>query len=895
MQRSTATTIKALLKPLAECSVPEWQQLLSLRNWTPSISSTSHFSPQPAQRGWASWAAADDVSDDGEEKNSNDGRFTPGPLRKNGMPVSATSTRPSSSSYPNRGGAPSTTRKHVPRNGYNGGGGGGGNARSNNNVRRTGPPFPSSPSNNSGGGGGGGGFVRNNNNNDRRSWPSTNNNTGRSHQPPRSTNANNTNTNRNGPMPASPQRRPQPPHRPPSSNPNTYRSRPPPFINSNNNNTNFLPRRKPAIRPIPWWERNKVQEEAAAAQAAAQQRQEAQTRAQARRLAARVPQAIVIPHDATVTKLAHLFNVSVKEVERVLTELGDPARSEEDVVPPDAAELAALELGIDAVLDTSAPVRTAKRKSTTKDNNSPQASGDTRAVPRPAVVTVMGHVDHGKTTLLDALRETSVAAREAGGITQHVGAFEVRMPGSGQSLTFLDTPGHAAFSAMRARGAAVTDLVVLVVAADDGVMPQTKEALAHAQAAGCPIVVAITKCDVPGADPEKVRRQLAVAGVLLEGVGGTVQSIEVAAPTGQGLRELEEALLLEGEMLELSADPEVPATATVIEARLDRGQGPLATVIVSKGTLRAGQVIVVGSEWGKIRGLRRPGSGKESLSGANKHGGDGGVGPGLPVEVVGLRGVPQAGDELMVVASEERAQRVSRARTDRSEDARRSGLALTNAPPTTTASDGSITRVMPVVIKADVQGSAEAVRDALSNLSTREVRVHVIHSGVGPVTLSDVSLAVPSGAKVIGFNVKVGADAEAEAKLHGITVLHRRVIYEVLGDVGTLIEGMTPRELQDVVIGSAEVLMTFQVSAVGASSKEKKTVAGCRVGEGAMKSGMRVRVVRGGDVIGEGVCNSLRRHKLDVDTVGQGTECGLGVEGFDTFMAGDVLQCIDRQ
>ena len=586
--------------------------------------------------------------------------------------------------------------------------------------------------------------------------------------------------------------------------------------------------------------------------------------------------------------------VSVKDLEKVLSDLGDAPRSEEDVVAPDAAELAAMELGKLAIV---APAPSAVRKSSKTSSSSSNAEhGSSDAVEqlpsRPAVVTVMGHVDHGKTTLLDALRSTSVAAREAGGITQHVGAFEVSMPGSGQSLTFLDTPGHAAFSAMRARGAAVTDLVVLVVAADDGVMPQTREAMAHAQSAGCPIVVAITKCDLPAANPEKVKRELASAGLAVEGQGGTVQVIEVAATTGAGLPALEEALLLEGEMLELTADPEMPATGTVIEARLDRGQGPLATVIVTRGTLKVGQFIVVGSEWGKVRALKSPGGEMIAPKTAAKEG----IKPGKPVEVIGLRALPLAGDELMAVASEERAQRVSKARTDRSEGHRRAALGVVASGFAGGSSyrgpNGEEQKVMPIVIKADVQGSAEAVREALANLSCSEVRVHVVHAGVGQITLSDVSLAVPSGAKVIGFNVKAAADAEAEAKAHGVDIISRRVIYELLGDVGLLIEGLTPKPVVEVVVGSAQVVATFQVTIKG---RERRTVAGCRVGEGIMRSGLKMRVLRGGEVVAEGVCDSLRRHKLDVETVGQGTECGLGVAGFGDFQTGDVLQCLDEQ
>jgi len=564
------------------------------------------------------------------------------------------------------------------------------------------------------------------------------------------------------------------------------------------------------------------------------------------------------------------LGVSVKDVEKVLTDLGESPSSEEDNLSADSAELAALELGKSVVIAPAA------RKA--------EAAAAAAAVPRPAVVAVMGHVDHGKTTLLESLRSTSVASREAGGITQHVGAFEVSMSGSGSTLTFLDTPGHAAFSAMRARGAQITDLVVLVVAADDGVMPQTREALTHARSAGCPIVVAITKCDVPAADPDRVRRQLLAEGLLLEGLGGSIQVIEVAAMKGEGLVELEEALFLEGEMLKLSADPGAPATATVVEARLDRGQGPIATVIVTGGTLKVGQPVVVGTEWGKVRALSLPGG-----LGAV---GNNGVSPGRPAELTGLKGVPFAGEALLAVATEERAQRVSKARKTRSEMQRHEALGKSAAAAAHV--DGiEGPRMLPLLIKADVQGSVEAVRQSAESLSTDFVKIQVVHVGVGPISKSDVALAAPFGAKVIGFNVRAAAEAETEAKSHGVGIHCRRIIYEILQDIEALVDGATPKQLEDVTVGSAEVLAVFKVP--GKKGSQSKIVAGCRVGDGALRTGLRIRVLRGGEVVHESACTSLRRHKLDVDTVGRGTECGIGLEGFDDFRQGDVLQAVDQQ
>jgi translation initiation factor IF-2 len=605
------------------------------------------------------------------------------------------------------------------------------------------------------------------------------------------------------------------------------------------------------------------------------------------------PPPVVIPDGVTVAHLAGLLDVPLPELERVLAELGEPPRSEEDVVAGDAAELAALELGREAV--AAPPARRGARG----------AAAPAGAAPRPPVVAVMGHVDHGKTSLLDALRRTSVAAREAGGITQAVGAFEVAMPGSGASLTFLDTPGHAAFAAMRARGAAGADVVVLAVAADDGVMPQTLEALAHARAAGAALVVALTKSDLPGADPARARAQLEAAGLALGGAGGA-QAVEVSAKTGAGLAALEEALLLEAEALELSADPAAPAAATVVEARLERGRGPVATVIVSRGTLRVGQALVAGAVWGRVRSLRAP-------SGALVDE----VLPGRPAEVDGLRALPAAGDELAAVASEERAARVGRARSTRAERARVAALgpaaaASLAAPPPNSpagvlraarvaaargeptpaaaaaAAAAAAPRELPVVLKAESQGAVEAARDAVAALATDAVRVRVVHAGVGPVALSDVQLATPSGALVLGFGVRAAADAEAEARRHGLTLSCRRVIYELLADAGAAVAGLAPRERREVVAGAATVLQVFPL-------KEGGAVAGCRVGEGTLRPGLRVRVLRGGEPLHEGPCASLRRGKLDAPAVGKGAECGVVLEGFSDFRPGDVLHCLDEE
>ena len=580
--------------------------------------------------------------------------------------------------------------------------------------------------------------------------------------------------------------------------------------------------------------------------------------------------------DTDLTWLAFV-GASLSEVEQVLEDIGESTKSSEESMSPESTELVAMELG-----------KTIKITGISKG-----LEDSAEKHPKPAVITVMGHVDHGKTSLLDALRNTSVAAREAGGITQHVGAFEVALPESGKSLTFLDTPGHAAFTAMRARGAAITDIVVLVVAADDGVMPQTKEAFAHVKVSKCPLVVAITKCDLEGANPDRVRAQLGELGIELEQYGGNVQSIEMAATQGIGLKDLETALLLEAEMLELQAAYDVPASGTVIESRIDKGQGPVAMVIITRGTLRPGESIVIGDEWGKVRLLKDPVGrviGKE------------GVSPGRPVEVIGLKGTPNSGDELLVVASDDRAQKISKARKFRSENIK-AGIAaeekwkMAQADQKSTDDGEELEEngptTIPIILKADVHGSVEAIKESLSGVSNDSVTVDIIHTGVGPVTGSDVDLAVPFGGSIIGFNVKVASDAEASAKRHGIKVSSRRIIYDIIQDVEALVDGATPKPPQEVIIGTAEVLALFKVP--GRKGNPERMVAGCKVLDGKLKSGMKLRVLRSGEVVHEAPIQSLRRHRLDVDTVGKGTECGVGLLDWEGFMLGDSLSCLDYQ
>src|SRR6266702_4781682 len=497
-----------------------------------------------------------------------------------------------------------------------------------------------------------------------------------------------------------------------------------------------------------------------------------------------------------------------------------------------------------------------------------------RLVQRPPVVTIMGHVDHGKTSLLDAIRSTEVAAGEAGGITQHIGAYQVTAP-SGAKITFIDTPGHAAFTAMRARGAKVTDLVVLVVAADDGVMPQTVEAIHHAKAAKVPIIVAINKIDKPDAKPERVRTELLQHEIQVESLGGDVLDVEVSATKKINLDRLLETIGLQSEILELRANPARPAEGTVIEAKLDRGRGPVATVLVQRGTLRLGDLVVAGAEWGRVRAL-------VSDAGAAVDA----AGPSTPVEVLGFSGTPEAGDRLAVVETEGRAREVTAYRARQKREmlvARMAGLR------------GSLEQMMtqlktagrkefPLVIKGDVQGSVEAVVGALDKLGTEEVGARIIHSGVGGINESDVTLAEAAGAAIIGFNVRAHKEAREAAEHAGIEIRYYNIIYDLVDDVKKAMSGLLPPTLRETTLGNAEILEIFNVSKVG-------KVAGCRVTDGTVERGANVRLIRDNVVIHDGKLSQLKHFKDDVREVRAGQECGMAFENFQDMRPGDTIEC----
>jgi translation initiation factor IF-2 len=498
----------------------------------------------------------------------------------------------------------------------------------------------------------------------------------------------------------------------------------------------------------------------------------------------------------------------------------------------------------------------------------PEAKGTT---PRPPVVTVMGHVDHGKTSLLDAIRKTSVAAREYGGITQHIGAYTVEV--NGKAITFIDTPGHEAFTALRARGAQVTDIAVLVVAADDGVMPQTVEAINHAKAARVPIIVAINKMDLPQANPDRVKQQLADLGLVPEDWGGDTIMVPVSARQGTGLDTLLEMILLVAELRDLRATPERPARGTVIEARLDKGRGPVATVLVQDGTLRVGDAVVVGETYGRVRAMYDDRGGRREDAG-----------PSVPVEVVGLEEVPTAGDLLEVVSTERLAKAIAEERRERrraSEQARARAVSVEEI--SREAGVGGGPRELRLIVKGDVQGSVEALVGALERMSTPEVLVTILHAAVGNVTESDVMLAAASRATILGFNVRPEPQVRRLAESEGVEVRLYRVIYEVLDDVKAMLRGLVTPVSVEVVLGRAEVRRVFTISRVG-------TIAGCYVQSGRITRGARVRLLRDGVVVYEGTIASLRRFKEDVREVGEGFECGIGLERFSDIKEGDVLE-----
>ena len=495
-------------------------------------------------------------------------------------------------------------------------------------------------------------------------------------------------------------------------------------------------------------------------------------------------------------------------------------------------------------------------------------------VPRAPVVTVMGHVDHGKTSLLDALRKTDVVAGEAGGITQHIGAYQVTLE-DGSKISFIDTPGHAAFTEMRARGANVTDLVILVVAANDGIMPQTVEALNHAKAAGVPMIVAINKIDLPEANPDKVRQELLSHELIVESLGGDVLDVEVSAKKGLNLDKLEEAILLQAEILELRSNPNRVANGTVIEAKLDKGRGPVATVLVQGGTLKTGDIFVAGAEWGRVRALvnDRGQNVKEA-------------GPAVPVEILGLQGAPNAGDEFAVVENESKAREIAEFRQRKMREAQTLAAGRGSLEQMFSAIAAGEQKELAVVIKGDVHGSVEAIATSLTKLAedSDEVNLRVLHSGVGAINESDVTLAGSTGAMLVGFNVRANAQAREMARRDNVDIRYYSIIYNLIDDVRGLLSGLLAPTLRETFLGNAEIREVFNITKVG-------KVAGCYVTEGEVRRGAKVRLLRDSVVIHEGSLKTLKRFKDEVKEVKSGFECGMAFENYDDVKAGDVIEC----
>ncbi len=576
------------------------------------------------------------------------------------------------------------------------------------------------------------------------------------------------------------------------------------------------------------------------------------------------PREVTIPETITVAELANRMARRAVDVIKVLMKNGMMA-TVNDTIDADTAELVAAEYG-----------HTVKRvaESDVLEGLKGEADEDTNLVPRPPVVTIMGHVDHGKTSLLDALRATDVVSGEAGGITQHIGAYQVQLK-SGQKITFLDTPGHAAFTAMRARGAKVTDLVVLVVAADDGVMPQTVEAIAHAKAAHVPMIIAINKIDKGDSNPNRVKTELLQYEIQVEDMGGETQAVEVSATKAINLDKLEEAILLQSEILDLKANPDRPAEGAVVEAKLDRGRGPVATMLVQHGTLKVGDIVVAGSEWGRVRVLQNDRG--ETVASA---------GPSSPVEVLGLSGAPEAGDEFVVVESDARAREVTEYRARKRREARQASSSRQTLDQLLKTRTTGEKRLLPIVLKADVQGSAEAIQGALTKLATDEVGAQVLQSGVGGITESDIILAHASGAAVIGFNVRADKLARERAKRDGVEIRYYNIIYNVVDDVKAALSGMLAPELREKFLGNAEILEVFSISKVG-------KVAGCRVTEGVVRRGAKVRLIRDNVVIHEGELSTLKRFKDEVREVQSGQECGMAFANYQDMQKGDVIEAFE--
>ncbi|MCI0548923.1 MAG: translation initiation factor IF-2, partial [Candidatus Rokubacteria bacterium] len=571
---------------------------------------------------------------------------------------------------------------------------------------------------------------------------------------------------------------------------------------------------------------------------------------------------IRLPESVTVGELAAAMRRKSGEVIKALLELGVMATVNE-ILDPTAAKVVADKFHFDVEV-----------RSLEGDVLEEEETDPTQLQPRPPVVTVMGHVDHGKTSLLDAIRTTRVAEREAGGITQHIGAYQVDTAHG--KVTFLDTPGHEAFTAMRARGAQATDLVILVVAADDGVMPQTVEAINHAKAANVPIVVAVNKIDKPEADPDRVKRELANLGLIPEEWGGQTIFVHTSAKRRDGLPQLLEMMALQAEILELKANPNRAARGVIVEGRLDRGRGPVATALIQSGTLKDGDAVVVGSHSGRVRAMFSD-RGKKVPK----------AGPADPVEILGLSGVPQAGDSLLVVADERKARQIATVRAERDRLKGKQATRVTLEELHKQIATGEV-KELRLILKADVQGSVEALTESLERLSTDEVKLKVIHGSVGAVNESDVMLASASNAIVLGFNVKAEPQVASQAQAEGVDLRNYTIIYEVINDVKAALAGLLAPEIRELVIGRAQVKQMFPITKFG-------LIMGSAVTEGKIVRGARVRVKRGETVLGEGTVSSLKRFKDDAREVLQGFECGIGVDGVKGVQAGDIIEAFTTE
>ncbi|WP_400084503.1 translation initiation factor IF-2 [Yoonia sp. R78084] len=576
---------------------------------------------------------------------------------------------------------------------------------------------------------------------------------------------------------------------------------------------------------------------------------------------------VALPEAITVSELANRMTERVADVVKALMTNGIMA-TQNQTIDADTAELIIEEFGHTVVRVSDADVEDVIQAVEDKPED---------LKPRPPIITIMGHVDHGKTSLLDAIRNAKVVAGEAGGITQHIGAYQVTTE-SGAVLSFLDTPGHAAFTSMRSRGAQVTDIVVLVVAADDAVMPQTVEAINHAKAAKVPMIVAINKIDKPEANPDKVRTDLLQHEVIVEKMSGDVQDVEVSAITGKGLDDLLEAIALQAEILELKANPDRAAEGAVIEAQLDVGRGPVATVLVQNGTLRQGDIFVVGEQYGKVRALIND-KGERVKE----------AGPAVPVEVLGLNGTPEAGDVLNVVETDAQAREIAEYREKAAKEKRAAaGAATTLEQLMANAKADENVSELPIVVKADVQGSAEAIVQAMEKIGNDEVRVRVLHSGVGAITETDIGLAEASGAPVFGFNVRANASARNTANQKGVEIRYYSVIYDLVDDVKAAASGLLSAEIREKFIGYANIKEVFKVSNVG-------KVAGCLVTEGVARRSAGVRLLRDNVVIHEGTLKTLKRFKDEVAEVQSGQECGMAFENYDDIRPNDVIEIFERE